>query len=300
MKRGLAAQSGFGGLPIVVSDALRPPAPQNFAPYPFYDDYSDYSMANFYGKFNPYQQYPQYQPNFVVVTPRPKTKKKVQPKPSVRRPVPKDTMKLIDARSRPEKLRQPPVMDIKVIQATQQPNSKFSIEKFFFVPGKKLDELSTAESVPVHALSLIRAPPKYLQKALNSQKLVLQKQIQEEVENDDELETATTKVESVGMSSADQPIPGYYDAYFPQTSFHQAGSGVQATLILEPNSKAISGNDGTSISTPLSRAILYRGTNVKVLFKPQSVAITGANGIAHASADLLLDFIDEPEEQDGK
>lgn len=173
-------------------------------------------------------------------------------------------------------------MDIKLIRAIQQLNSKFVIDKFVFIPGKRLEKFSTAETVPVKATSIIRPTTEKLQKMIKSQKLELQKQEEEE----------TVKVESIGMSSADQPIPNY-NADFPRQVFTQAGSGDEATLILEPNSRALSGNGGTSISTPLSRAIVRKGTAVKVLFKPQSVAITGSYGIAHAQADLLLDFIED-------
>lgn len=176
-------------------------------------------------------------------------------------------------------------MDIKLVQAIQQPNSKFVVEKFYFVPGKHVAELSTAESIP--AATFVKSSSSKVQQFVKSEKLRLQKQ----AEFDDE-ETATVKVESIGMSSADQPIPDY-SAYFPRSTFTQAGSGEQATLILEPHSRAISGNDGTSISTPISRAILRKGTSVQVLFRPQSVAISGAGGIAHAQADLILDFIED-------
>lgn len=182
-------------------------------------------------------------------------------------------------------MRQQPKMDIKLVKAVQQPNSKFVVEKFVYVPGRRIAELSTSESVP--ASKLVKLTTKKIQQFVKSQKLRKQKL----VEDYDE-ETATVKVESVGMTAADQPIPDY-SAYFPRSVFTQEGRGEEATLILEPNSRSISGNDGTSISAPVSRAILRKGTSVKVLFKPQSVAITGANGVAHASADLLLDFIED-------
>lgn len=229
---------------------------------------------NLYGNFPPqlYQHFPIFpeDPNFVLNTPEYKPKKKLK---RVQKPLPKDTMKLVDSRPRPGQL----MMDVKLIQAVQQPNSKFVIDKFFFVPAKQ-----TPESVK--ASKLIKPTTSKINEAVRSQKLELQKQEEEE-------ETATVKVESIGMSSADQPIPDY-SAFFPRTVFTQAGSGDEATLILEPNSRALSGNDGTSISAPISRAIIHRGTAVKVLFRPQSVAITGANGIAHAQADLILDFIE--------
>lgn len=248
---------------------------------------------NFYGNYpyrdyrNYFQQYPLYpeQPTFVVVTPKPKRKLKPRTK------LPKDTMKLTDARPitriKPEKIQQLPKMDIKLVQAIQQPNSKFVIEKFVFAPGRRIPELSTSESVPV--VSVVRSNSQKIQKALKSEKSKLQKQIVEEEE------TSTVKVESIGMSAADQPIPDY-SGFFPGHVYTQSGNSDEATLILEPNSRAVSGNGGTSISAPVSRAILRKGTAVKVLFRPQSFAITGANGIAHAQADLLLDFIEDDEQ----
>ena len=211
--------------------------------------------------------------------------------------LPKDTMKLIDARSsfnsqiRPERILQLPKMDIKLVQAIQQPDSRFVIQKFIFVPGQKLEGISTAESVPIS--SIVRSNSQKIQKALKSEKVKLLNQIFDEDERDNE-ETATVKVESVGMSAADQPIPDY-SGFFPPSIHTQPGNGKEATLILEPDSKAISGNGGTSISAPISRAILQRNSAVKVLFRPQSVAITGAYGIAHAQADLILDFVENDE-----
>lgn len=249
--------------------------------------YNYNSLAAYYGDY-PYQLYQQYQPEipkFVLVTPKSDARKKSKAT-SPPKPRQKDTMKLIDARPRPQKLRQPPRMDIKIVKAVQQPNSKFVIEKFFFVPGRRVAELSTSETIPVS--SFIRSNNNKVQQSLRSQKIKLQKQIMEEAEE----EPSTVKVESVGFSAADQPIPDY-SAFFPRSVYTQSGTGDEATLILEPNSRAISGNDGTSISTPISRAILRKGTAVKVLFRPQSVAITGANGVAHAQADLFLDFIED-------
>lgn len=282
--------------------------PRNFQRSQRLQGFYDLPRINFYGNL-PYQ-YQYYQPyvfgvpdpNLVVVTPRPRVKESTRQSNSKNLPrLPKDNMKLTDARRpyansriQPEKIRELPKMDIKLVQAIQQPNSKFVIEKFFFVPGQQLGELSTAESIPVS--SVVRSNSQKINKALKSEKLKLQKQIIEDDLNDDEEETSTVKVESVGMTGADQPIPDY-SAFFPNSVFSQSGDGKEATLILEPDSRAISGNGGTSISTPVSRAILRRGTAVKVLFRPQSVAITGANGIAHAQADLLLDFIEDDENE---
>lgn len=247
----------------------------------------NYAYNNFpsvaYYPYQYFQEYPQQpeEPTFVVVTPKSKPRKKSNAEPTTRPPPIKQT----NLRRKPAKLRQQPKMDIKLVKAVQQPNSKFVIEKFVFVPGKRIAELSTSETVP--ASKIAKLTTKRIQKVIKSQKLQRQR-----VNNDYDEETATVKVESVGMTGADQPIPDY-SAYFPRSVFTQEGKGEEATLILEPDSKSISGNGGTSISAPVSRAILRKGTSVKVLFKPQSVAITGANGIAHASADLLLDFIED-------
>lgn len=158
-------------------------------------------------------------------------------------------------------------MDIKLIQAIQQPNSQFRIKQFSMKP------LS----------DVIRGSSKKVRDSIKSQNV----QFEEERDGDDEV-----KVESMGMTSADQPFPSYA-AYFPRMVYTQDGEGEESTLILEPNSKAVSGNDGTSISTPLSHALLRKGVPVRVLFKPESVAISGAGGTSHAQADLILDFIDE-------
>ena len=247
----------------------------------------------YYGQLNPYQYYPNYphqpeflEPEYVFVTPRPKSKKKkTKPTTSL---LPKDTMKLVDARPKPEKLRKEVQMDIKIVKAVQQPNNKFIIEEFVYVPGKRISEFSTVEKVPLMTQAIFK--PTAIRTAIKSQKLELQREADEDSFNEDE-EESTVKVDSVGQSSADQPINGY-DSYFPESVYQQKGSEPESTLILEPHSKAIAGNDGTAISAPVSRAILRRGTAVKVLFKPQSVAIAGSGGTAIASADLILDFID--------
>jgi hypothetical protein len=160
----------------------------------------------------------------------------------------------------------PTVMDIKLIQAVQQPNLQFRVKQFSMKP-------SPVFQTPLS--DVIRESSKKIRQNI------------EDSDDDDEV-----KVESVGMTSADQPFPSY-SAYFPRMIFTQEGDGEESTLILEPNSKAVSGNDGTSISTPLSHALLRKGVPVRVLFKPESVAISGAGGTSHAQADLILDFIDE-------
>jgi hypothetical protein len=176
-------------------------------------------------------------------------------------------------------------MDIKYLQAVQQPNAKFSVQEFAFVPESGPQEHLGVATMPL--AKIVRPSTKRVQESIKSQELQFRR-----TDYDDVAETATVKVESLGMSSADQPLPDY-SPYFPPSVFPLAGNGEESTLILEPDSKAVSGNDGTSISTPLSRALLRRGTSVKLLFRPQSVAISGAGGTSHAQADLIVDFIDD-------
>lgn len=195
---------------------------------------------------------------------------------------------------KPEKLSKNKTnMDIKLIEAIQQADKKFKIEEYFYVPRVNnglTQEYSALPSMPLS--DIIRPSTPKINSSIKSQKLELQKQAFDESSQDDEEETATVKVESVGMSSADQPFPDY-SPFFPKMTFSQDGVGEESTLILEPHSKAVSGNNGISISSPLSRALLRRGTAVKLLFRPESVAISGAGGTSHAQADLILDFIDD-------
>lgn len=65
-----------------------------------------------------------------------------------------------------------------------------------------------------------------------------------------------------------------------------------ARLILEPSSKAITGNGGTAISSPISRAILRKNMGTHVHYRPESVAVAGVGGTAHAQSDLILDYVE--------
>lgn len=66
---------------------------------------------------------------------------------------------------------------------------------------------------------------------------------------------------------------------------------LRSTLILTLISKAVAGNGGTAISAPVSRAIIKSGTRTTIIFHPQSVAVAGVGGIAHAHSDLILDYV---------
>lgn len=65
-----------------------------------------------------------------------------------------------------------------------------------------------------------------------------------------------------------------------------------ATIILKPVARAIAGDNGRAIATPLSRAILKPGTNVDILYEPDAVAIAGPGGVAHAQSDLEIFYED--------
>lgn len=98
-------------------------------------------------------------------------------------------------------------------------------------------------------------------------------------------------VSATAHTSADADAePNQLD--FGYGAYDLANSGKGATLLLQPAAKAISGNGGTSISAPVSRAILRKNSGTRVIFRPDSVAIAGAGGTAHAQADLILDYVE--------
>lgn len=69
-------------------------------------------------------------------------------------------------------------------------------------------------------------------------------------------------------------------------------SSETVTLVLKPIARAIAGDKGKAIATPLSKAILRHGINVDILFEPEAVAIAGPGGIAHAESDLEISYED--------
>lgn len=62
-------------------------------------------------------------------------------------------------------------------------------------------------------------------------------------------------------------------------------------LILQPQAKAVSGINGTSIATPVSRAVVPAGYPVDIHFDPRAVAIAGPGGTARAHSDLFLSIL---------
>lgn len=71
-----------------------------------------------------------------------------------------------------------------------------------------------------------------------------------------------------------------------------SSNGDVTTLILKPVARAIAGSGGRAIANPLSRAVLRKGVNVDILFEPESVAIAGPGGVAHAQSDLEISYED--------
>lgn len=90
---------------------------------------------------------------------------------------------------------------------------------------------------------------------------------------------------ATSVTSADRPVS------IPALHESEPSLG-GATLILEPSSKAVAGNGGTAISSPVSRAILRKNMGTRVLYRPESVAIAGVGGTAHAQSDLILDYVE--------
>ncbi|XP_050073978.1 uncharacterized protein LOC126561715 [Anopheles maculipalpis] len=176
------------------------------------------------------------------------------------------------ARNKPVQGKKPKrVMNAPFVQALQQADGQFKVQKY------SLEALEQSpKSSPQQILLPEQKKSQRLEPANNPNPVVV---------------TAT------GSTTADAPVIGRVPVaptvseYYPFYGFPMTDNREEASLILEPSSKAISGNGGTAISTPVSHAILKQGSRSKILFRPQSVAIVGANGRAHAQADLIVDYV---------
>lgn len=145
--------------------------------------------------------------------------------------------------------------DLKIIRAIQERNrSRFSIQSIRLVPGQRL-----------------RIRPSRLRVAPLRQK-----------------KFARVVTTAMGSTSVDKPVVRASDVF---DYFVPNNSNGDASLILEPSARAVAGNDGTAISAPLSRAFIRPGTTTRILFRPDSVAIAGPGGRAHAHADLIVDYL---------
>lgn len=63
-------------------------------------------------------------------------------------------------------------------------------------------------------------------------------------------------------------------------------------IILKPESKAIAGANGTAIASPISRAIVRRGDYVEIDYAPKSIAVVGNGGTAQSEPQLVITFQD--------
>ncbi|XP_055527047.1 uncharacterized protein LOC129719681 [Wyeomyia smithii] len=171
-----------------------------------------------------------------------------------------DPIKLTDKRNQPitqnGQQRQPKrIINAPFVQALQQPNNKFKVQKFKLVQSNKA---AVAES---------SKPEKTTTKA--------QPAVTEKLQslNPDFPVFAT----ATGSTAADKPVPRVPIApavaeFYPVYGVPVTENRDEASLILEPSSKAISGNGGTAISTPVSHAILKHGSSTRILFRPQASA----------------------------
>ncbi|XP_017060206.1 uncharacterized protein LOC108100694 isoform X4 [Drosophila ficusphila] len=163
--------------------------------------------------------------------------------------------------------------DLGLRSAVSKINPEYIIEEIVPVPGKLV--ISTSGS-----------PRSAKQQFKKNSSLKLRKQVGGRV---------APKVEATGKTSTSSsnfpqiPFGNYFLPYRPEQAKAIQGRK-QAALVLEPHSKAVVGNGGTAISTPISKAYLKRGVPTNVYFNPESVAIAGVGGKAHATAELELDL----------
>jgi hypothetical protein len=72
----------------------------------------------------------------------------------------------------------------------------------------------------------------------------------------------------------------------------------KTTLLLKPVARAIAGANGVSIAAPLSQAVVRKGQEVNIHFKPDAVAVVGPGGFADAHSDLLISYYKENPSQE--
>lgn len=127
--------------------------------------------------------------------------------------------------------------DQKLRAAVGRINSNYVIEEIVAVPGKHVISTSSRQlKMPIAAK---------LRNVSNK------------------LRTPPVKVEATGRTSSSSknfpqiPFGSYFLPYRPQQA-KAIQARKQAALILEPHAKAVVGNGGTAISTPISRALLKK------------------------------------------
>ncbi|XP_030385824.1 uncharacterized protein LOC115632719 [Scaptodrosophila lebanonensis] len=169
--------------------------------------------------------------------------------------------------------------DVRLRAAIGKINPNYVIEEIVTVPGKHVISSTSLQRLRIENQRLLarQAQPAKLRKAGKKVRVV-----------------PPVKVEATGRTRTSGNVPQIpFGTYFLPYHSDQAqaiNGRKQAALILEPHSKAVVGNGGTAISTPISKALLKKGVPTNVYFNPESVAIAGVGGKAHAAADLELDL----------
>lgn len=203
--------------------------------------------------------------------------------------------KLVDARpSRPDhrarhfdrlqkmmRTGQPPRpigVDYKAVNAYQTPNYKFIIDRITQIPGELFAKLISIEKFQPKAIKYVMRPSRVM-----FRQPYRERPSHQYLPASTQAPPSTTKapivVEAIGNSEVDSlNIP------------NNTGGNL---LILEPTARAVVEGDGTAIASPIARALIRRGSINTILFRPNSVAIAGPGGTAHATADLVIDYIDE-------
>lgn len=201
--------------------------------------------------------------------------------------------------------------DARLLGAVKQINPDFVIEEIVSEPDGHTHTTVTLEkkTKPVSLSLSSPTSPQLVSKSLNfslkatlansdatnskqkyRQKLSKHKsEFTEPRTNDSEV-----KVEATGQTATSGIIPQIpFGSYFlPYLANDEQRVSKTAALILEPHAKAVVGNGGIAVSTPISKAFLKRGTPANVYFNPESIAIAGVGGKAHAQADLEIDLVD--------
>ncbi|XP_037905453.1 uncharacterized protein LOC119648058 [Hermetia illucens] len=179
-----------------------------------------------------------------------------------------------------------------MVKAVQKPNAKFVVEEIVPVPGRRIfggisyEPLQQKKAAEQKSSIVSRISQKDESRFEQVNKPVGEKL--KAADGTDVVVTATGHT-SAGKPISDIPIGTFFTPY---QGALQTSSKKLTTLILEPSARAIAGNGGTAVSAPVSRAILKKGNPTQVLFRPQSVAIAGVGGRAHAAADLIIDYVE--------
>uniref|UniRef100_A0A182YNT3 DUF4774 domain-containing protein n=1 Tax=Anopheles stephensi TaxID=30069 RepID=A0A182YNT3_ANOST len=180
-------------------------------------------------------------------------------------------------RNKPAQAKKPKrVMNAPFVQALQQADGQFKVQKYTLAAAEQSPKTSPQQKLLPEQDKSQRLEAQRLKPAGNPNPVVV---------------TATGSTTADASVLGRVPVAPTVSEYYPFYGFPMTDNREEASLILEPSSKAISGNGGTAISTPVSHAILKQGSKSKILFRPQSVAIVGANGRAHAQADLIVDYV---------